>query len=77
MSITSNDEILSRLHKEVIQYLLNIIKDEKSDDFLLGLAIWNINNFLESKNLCSDTFFKNDLISIYKNSRFHHFEPVI
>jgi hypothetical protein len=72
MSITSNDEILSRLHKEVIQYLLNIIKDEKSDDFLLGLAIWNINNFLESKNLCSDTFFKNDLISIYKNYILNH-----
>ncbi len=72
MSITSNEEILSRLHKEVIQYLLNIIKDEKSDDFLLGLAIWNINNFLESKNLCSDTFFKNDLISIYKNYILNH-----
>ena len=72
MSITSNEEILSSLRKEVIQYLLNVIKDEKSDDFIIGLTIWNINNFLESKTLCYDTFFKNDLLSIYKNYILNH-----
>ena len=72
MSIISNEELLSRLHKEVIEYLLNIILKDKINDFLMGLTLWNINNFLESKNLCYDTFFKNNLIAIYKNYILNH-----
>ena len=69
MNFTSNEEIISELHKDVIKYLINIISNEKYkyNNYILGLALWNINSFLESKNLCYETFFKYDLISIYKN----------
>ena len=69
MNFTSNEEIISELHKEVIKYLINIISNEKYkyNNYILGLALWNINSFLEIKNLCYETFFKYDLISIYKN----------
>ena len=72
MSIILNEEILSRLHKEVIEYLLNIIIDDKLNVFLIGLTLWCINNFLEGKNLCYEIFFKNELISIYKNYILNH-----
>ena len=53
MNFTTNEEIISELHKEVIQYLINIISNEKYkyNNYILGLALWNINSFLEIKKL--------------------------
>ena len=68
MNFSSNEEIISQIHKEVIQFLINIIKNEKykHNNYILGLALWNINSFLEIKNLCYETFFKYELILIYQ-----------
>ena len=68
MNFSSNEEIMSQIHKEVIQFLINIIKNEKYkyNNYILGLALWNINSFLEIKNLCYETFFKYELILIYQ-----------
>ena len=69
MNFSSNEEIISELYKDVIQYLINIISNTKYkyNNYILGLALWNINSFLEIKNLCYETFFKYKLISLYEN----------
>ena len=48
---------------------MGIVSNEKFkyNNYILGLALWNVNSFLEIKILCYETFFKYDLISIYEN----------
>jgi len=72
MSFISNEELLSDLYMKVIQYLLDIISNKKVNNFILGLTLWNINNFLANCDLCYEIFFNNGLISIYKNYILSH-----
>ena len=67
MSSISNEILLNQLYKFVIQYLLNVISNNKFDNFIIGLALWTINNFSENFDLCYDIFFNNDLISVYED----------
>ena len=67
MSLTQNEDILQEIYKEVIQYLINKIKSDKSNEYIMGLTLWNINNFATNKNLCCDIFFDKNLILIYQD----------
>ena len=67
MSSISNEILLNQLYKFVIQYLLNVFSNNKFDNFIIGLALWTINNFSENFDLCYDIFFNNDLISVYED----------
>ena len=67
MSSTLNEEIYSGLYKEVIQFLIDNILNNKHNDSTNSLILWNINNFLVNYNFCFDIFFQYDLITIFKN----------
>ena len=67
MSSTLNEEIYLKLYLEVLQYLIDIILNITNNNSIIGLALWNINNFCVNKNLCFDIFFEQNLILIYKN----------
>ena len=67
MSLTQNEDILQEIYKEVIQYLINKIKSDKSNEYIMGLTLWNINNFATNKNLCCNIFFDKNLLLIYQD----------
>ena len=69
MSSISEEEILSKLYKDTIEYLIDIFANYENikNNNIINLCLWNINNFIDNTNLCFDTFCKKDLITLLEN----------
>ncbi len=67
MNYISNNKISLELYNISINYIMNIILDKKSNEDIICAALWCINNFIDNKNLCSEIFFKKNILNIYRN----------
>ena len=67
MNYNSNVKIISELYNETIQFLINIFLNEKNNIDIISLCLWCINNFNYYNNLCLQTFFQKNLLTIFKN----------
>lgn len=67
MSYISNNNILLEIYRLTIDYLINIILDNKNKNEIISLCLWCINNCMGNVNVSINAFFEKNLLDIYKN----------
>ena len=68
MSCISNNQICLELYNISFEFILNIVIDKTSNEDIIGLALWCINNLVvDCEYICLDIFFKKSILDIYRN----------
>lgn len=67
MNYISKNKISLELYNISMNFIMNVILDKKSNEDIICAALWCINNFIDTKNLWSEIFFKKNILNIYRN----------